>query len=174
MFAGHAVHILGIRPELYCCMHAIYAFIQAHYQQRRRLWKSGIKEVGWIVQLLPLAFSSPHRQWSTTAFTCMMRLYMATGLSARRPTQSSSVRRAAFVKETDLRIQLVGKSSPDSIAPRCAPRSATPRTSTPPPIQRSHCLTLEAGHRLLRCLSTSRNYSGLLFVGADGGTLCGT
>ena len=66
VFLGHAIHVLGIRSELMCIPYAIYSFVRRHYWHRARLWPSVLKEVRWMVALVPLAFADMCRSWSPT------------------------------------------------------------------------------------------------------------
>lgn len=68
VLAGHIVHMLSLRKDLLGIPSIIHSFIRRFYDQRVRLWLSLRREVDWVRQLLPLAFSHISRSWYSEAY----------------------------------------------------------------------------------------------------------
>ncbi|CAK0796418.1 unnamed protein product, partial [Prorocentrum cordatum] len=50
---GHIVAALMVRREGLALLHSSYEFVQASYTKRQPLWKSVLRELGWVKALLP-------------------------------------------------------------------------------------------------------------------------
>ena len=65
---GHGIHILGLNRQLACIPFSLYQFIHQNYSRRVPLWKSAAKELRWMRDLLPFAYSEADLPWSGTYF----------------------------------------------------------------------------------------------------------
>ncbi|CAK0841047.1 unnamed protein product [Prorocentrum cordatum] len=61
---GHIVAAFMLRREGLALLHSSYEFVQASYTKRQPLWKSVLRELGWVKALLPCLRSDTRRPWS--------------------------------------------------------------------------------------------------------------
>ncbi|CAK0880230.1 unnamed protein product [Prorocentrum cordatum] len=66
---GHLVSILMLRREGLAMLHSSYEFVQASYSKKQPLWKSVVREMGWVKALLPCLRADTRRPWSEVV-TC--------------------------------------------------------------------------------------------------------
>ncbi|CAK0817021.1 unnamed protein product, partial [Prorocentrum cordatum] len=66
---GHLVSILMLRREGLAMLHSSYEFAQASYSKKQPLWKSVVREMGWVKALLPCLRADARRPWSEVV-TC--------------------------------------------------------------------------------------------------------
>ena len=64
-FLGHLVLVFLLNRPLLSIMRSLYDFVQWVGDRRAHLWKSCLKEIGWIMVLLPFARCQLDLPWST-------------------------------------------------------------------------------------------------------------
>ncbi|CAK0899810.1 unnamed protein product [Prorocentrum cordatum] len=66
---GHLVSILMLRRQGLAMLHSSCEFAQASYSKKQPLWKSVVREMGWVKALLPCLRADARRPWSEVV-TC--------------------------------------------------------------------------------------------------------
>ncbi|CAK0877830.1 unnamed protein product, partial [Prorocentrum cordatum] len=66
---GHLVSILMLRREGLAMLRSSCEFVQASYSKKQPLWKSVVRDMGWVKALLPCLRADARRPWSEVV-TC--------------------------------------------------------------------------------------------------------
>ncbi|CAK0809115.1 unnamed protein product [Prorocentrum cordatum] len=62
---GHLIHIFTLKRELLSIFNATYSFIKGSYLRRQPLWASVVRELRWVLALLPLVEVDIQLPWRT-------------------------------------------------------------------------------------------------------------